>query len=49
MVQVNGEQSQKEGRQGKLSENDIIHIWFWFLIFIILISMISFLVHTTAS
>ncbi len=42
MVQVNGEQSQKEGRQGKLSENDIIHIWFWFLIFIILISMISF-------
>jgi hypothetical protein len=42
MVDVGGEQKAEETRKRELSEDDIIHIWFWFLIFVILISMISF-------
>ena len=45
MVEVNGKQSQEEGRQGKLSENDIVHIWFGFLVFILLIDNVQDIVH----
>jgi hypothetical protein len=42
MVDISCEQETKEARKGELSDDDIIHIYFWFLIFVILVSMISF-------
>jgi hypothetical protein len=42
MIEVDSDQNQKQGRQGKLSDNDTIHIGFRFLVFIVSISMNSF-------
>jgi hypothetical protein len=42
MVDISREQEAKEAGKGDLSDDDIIHIGFWSIIFVILVSIISF-------